>query len=40
VINKHTMAERSLRYREQWRWDLEAKRSWMVEGLPDLWNGE
>ena len=40
VINKHTMAERSLRYREQWRWDPEAKRWWMVVGLPDLWDGE
>jgi hypothetical protein len=40
VINRHTMAERSMRYREQWRWDPEAKCWWMVSGLPDLWNGE
>ena len=40
VINRHTMAERSLRYREQWRWDPEARRWWMVLGLPDLWDGE
>ena len=40
VINRHSMAERSLRYREQWRWDPEAKRWWMVLGLPDLWDGE
>jgi hypothetical protein len=40
VINKHTMAERTLRYRERWRWDAEAKRWWLVVGLPDLWNGE
>ena len=40
VINKHTMAERTLRYREQWRWDPESKRWWLVVGLPDLWNGE
>ena len=40
VINKHTMAERTLRYREQWRWDPVAKRWWLVVGLPDLWNGE
>ncbi len=40
VINRHTMAERSQRYREQWRWDPEAKRWWMVLGLPDLWDGE
>jgi hypothetical protein len=40
VINKHTMAERTLRYRERWRWDPEMKRWWLVVGLPDLWNGE
>ncbi|HYM85513.1 MAG TPA: hypothetical protein VET30_02135 [Pseudoxanthomonas sp.] len=40
VINRHTMAERTLRYREQWRWDDEAKRWWLVVGLPDLWDGE
>lgn len=40
VINRHTMAERSMRYREQWRWDPEAKCWWMVLGLPDLWDGE
>lgn len=40
VINKHTMAERSLRYREEWHWDPEAKRWWLVVGLPDLWDGE
>lgn len=40
IINRHTMAERSQRYREQWRWDPEAKRWWMVLGLPDLWGGE
>jgi hypothetical protein len=40
VINRHTQAERSLRYREQWRWDKEAKRWWVVSGLPDLWDGQ
>ena len=40
VINKHTMAERTERYVERWRWDPEAKRWWLVVGLPDLWNGE
>lgn len=40
VINRHTMAERTMRYRERWRWDPEAKRWWLVVGLPDLWNGE
>jgi hypothetical protein len=40
VINKHTMAERTLRYREEWRWDPEASRWWLAVGLPDLWDGE
>ncbi len=40
VINKHTMAERTERYREQWRWDDASKRWWLAAGLPDLWKGE
>lgn len=40
VINKHTMAEKTMRYRERWRWDPDAKRWWLVVGLPDLWGGE
>ncbi|MEP6907330.1 MAG: hypothetical protein ABI858_05020 [Pseudoxanthomonas sp.] len=40
IINKHTMAERSERYREEWRWDETSKRWWLVVGLPDLWSGE
>ena len=40
VINKHTMAERTMRYRERWRWDPEAKRWWLVVGMPDLWKGQ
>jgi len=40
VINKHTMAERTVRFREQWRWDAEARRWWLAGGLPDLWAGE
>ncbi|MFT3763728.1 MAG: hypothetical protein QM761_14200 [Pseudoxanthomonas sp.] len=40
VINRHTMAERTLRYDERWRWDEPARRWWLVGGLPDLWNGE
>jgi hypothetical protein len=40
VINKHTMAERTMRYRERWRWDPETKHWWLVVGLPDLWAGE
>jgi hypothetical protein len=40
VINRHTQAERSVRYRERWRWDPEAKTWWLTTGLPDLWDGE
>jgi len=40
VINKHTMAERTERYIERWRWDPEVKRWWLVVGLPDLWKGQ
>ena len=36
VINRHTQAERGVRYREQWRWDPAAKTWWLVSGLPDL----
>ena len=40
VVNRHTQAERTVRYREEWRWDEEAKTWWLVTGLPDLWDGE
>lgn len=40
VINRNTQAERSVRVREVWRWDAEAKQWWLVSGLPDLWKGE
>ncbi len=40
VINRHTQAERTLRYRERWRWDAGAKRWWLAGGLPDFWDGE
>jgi len=40
VINRHTQAERSVRYREQWRWDPEARTWWLTTGLPDLWAGQ
>lgn len=39
VINKHTQAERTVRYREEWRWDPEKKTWWVRQGLPDLWTG-
>ncbi|GAB3511729.1 hypothetical protein MNQ95_06015 [Pseudoxanthomonas daejeonensis] len=40
VINRHTQAERSVRYQEKWRWDPKAKRWWQVAGLPDFWEGK
>lgn len=40
VINRHTMAERTLRYTERWRYDAQRKRWWIEGGLPDFWAGE
>lgn len=40
VINQHTMAERTVRYTEAWRYDAEAGRWWLSSGLPDFWAGE
>lgn len=40
VINRHTQAERTIRYQERWRWDPKAKRWWQVAGLPDFWEGK
>lgn len=40
VVNRHTQAERSVRYQERWRWDPQAKRWWNVAGLPDFWDGK
>jgi hypothetical protein len=37
VINRHTLAERRVRYTERWRWDPQAKAWWIADGLPDLW---
>ena len=37
VINRNTLAERSVRYRERWRYDEAAQTWWLVSGLPDLW---
>lgn len=36
VVNRHTQAERTVRVREIWRYDDEAKRWWQVEGLPNF----
>lgn len=40
VINRHTMAERTVRYRETWRWDADAKAWWITSALPDFWDGQ
>ena len=40
VINRNTLAERTVRYRERWRYDEEAKTWWLTTGMPDLWKGE
>lgn len=37
VINRNTLAERTVRYRETWRWDPKAKAWWITSGMPDLW---
>ncbi|MEN1941990.1 hypothetical protein WCE41_13080 [Luteimonas sp. MJ246] len=40
VINRHTMAERGMRYQEAWRYDEAARTWWNTGGLPDFWRGE
>jgi len=37
VINRHNLTERTVRYREVWRWDEEAKTWWVTSELPNLW---
>lgn len=37
VINRNTLAERTVRYIERWRYDPQARHWWLVSGLPDLW---
>ena len=40
VINRNTMAERTLRYTEEWKFDPASKTWWVTSGLPDFWAGE
>lgn len=35
-MNRHTQTTSSLLDREHWRYDKEAKRWWLISGLPDL----
>ena len=37
VINRNTLAERTVRYRERWHYDEAARAWWLVSGLPNLW---
>jgi hypothetical protein len=36
LVNRHTQVERGVIDRQLWRWDSEAKRWWLVSGLPDI----
>ncbi|HEU0154182.1 MAG TPA: hypothetical protein VFQ84_12650 [Arenimonas sp.] len=36
VINRNTQVEKVITDRQTWRWDAEAKRWWLMSGLPDL----
>lgn len=40
LVSRHTMAERTVRVTEQWRWDATAGTWWNTTGLPDFWDGE
>jgi hypothetical protein len=40
VVNRNTMAERTLRVRERWRWDDADGQWWLQDGLPDPWQGQ
>ena len=40
ITNRNTQSERSVRYREIWRWDDKAGRWWQTTGLPDFWDGQ
>ena len=40
VINRNTLTERTVRYRERWRYDEAAKTWVLATGLPDFWQGE
>lgn len=36
VVNRNTLVEKVVTDRQRWRWDEEAKRWWLVSGLPRL----
>lgn len=39
VTNRHTMANRNVRYTEEWAFDQGCQCWWLAAGLPDLWRG-
>ena len=40
LINRHTLAQREVRYTEAWRYDRATKTWWNTAGLPDFWSGQ
>lgn len=40
VVNRNTLEERTVRYREQWRYDEAGETWWLTSGLPNLWGGD
>lgn len=40
VINRNTLAERSVRYRERWHYDEAGRVWWQMSGMPNLWQDE
>jgi hypothetical protein len=39
LINRHTLTQRQTRYTERWRFEPATKTWWLVNGLPDFWQG-
>jgi len=40
VLNNHTKGERIVLDRQRWRWDPDARRWWLISGLPQLSRGQ
>ena len=36
MVSKFTQTERTVTDHQHWRWDVKAKRYWLVSGLPDI----
>ena len=39
LVNRNTLSQRTIRFTERWRYDAQAKRWWLISGLPDFWKG-